>query len=55
MVSKANRRADEAELRLQQERERNEQLQQERHELMLDEIRAMRRQAAALPQPADVE
>ena len=51
MVSKANRRADEAELRLQQERDRNdaemrrrrelyEQMQQELHENVLAELRS---------------
>ncbi len=64
MVSKANRRADEAELRLQQERERNDaerrlerersdaerQRQQERYDLLLDELRAERRHTAAAQQ-----
>ena len=53
MVSKANRRADEAELRLQQERERNDaeqQRQQERYDLLLDEFRAERQHTAAAQQ-----
>ena len=68
MVSKANRRADEAELRLQQERERNDaerqqererndaerQRQQERYELLQDEIRAERRQSDAVQQQTAV-
>lgn len=66
MVSKANRRADEAELRLQQERERNDaerqqererndaerQRQQERTEQLHDEFRA---ELAAQRQQADAE
>ena len=60
MVSKANRRADEAELRLQQERERNDaareryeaerQRQQELYELLVDELRLERQQSAAVQQ-----
>ena len=62
MVSKANRRADEAELRLQQERDRNDaererneaerQRQQERTEQLQDEFRA---ELAAQRQQADAE
>ena len=64
MVSKANRRADEAELRLRQERERSDaerqlererndaerQRQQERYDLLLDELRAERQHTAAAQQ-----
>ena len=53
MVSKANRRADEAKLCLQQERERNDaerQRQQERYDLLLDELRAERQHTAAAQQ-----
>ena len=53
MVSKANRRADEAELRLQQERERNDaerQIERERNAQLMEEMRAelsaQRQQAA---------
>ena len=62
MVSKANRRADEAELRLQQERERNDaerQLERERNAQLMEEMRAelsaQRQQAAVERQRADTE
>ena len=57
MVSKANRRADEAELRLQQERERNDaerQQERERYDQLLDELREERRQSADAQRQAAV-
>ena len=64
MVSKANRRADEAELRLQQERERNDaererneaerQQERERYDQLLDELREERRQSADAQRQATV-
>ena len=68
MVSKANRRADEAELRLKQERERNDaerqqererreaerQQERERYDQLLDELREERRQSADAQRQAAV-
>ena len=55
MVSKANRRADEAELRLQQERERNDAERQQERERNTQLMEEMRAELAAQRQQADAE